>query len=169
MNLRFWKKKEEERPSIDVLTWNLMVAATDPDQCWEMASLFRTTSMPSNVLNCETSFLMGSIARDIIRTTVAQELQRQALMSAEAAYFKTFDDQSDEELPPEMVAVYGRIRLGHIARIALAAYGEHNDALFLTSSVFVDRIKGDPRMKFEITPIVEQRRAVLCSAFSRLL
>ncbi len=167
MDLFFWKKKE--RPSLDVLSWNLMVSATDPDQCWEMASLFRRTSVPENVLNCETSFLMGSIARDIIRSVITEVGQRQALMSAEAAYFKTFDDQSDEELPPEMAAVYGKVRLGHVARIALAAYGEQNDTLFLTSSIFVHRIKGDPRMKFEVTPILEERKAVLGNAFSQVI
>ena len=90
-------------------------------------------------------------------------------MSAEAAYFKTFDDQSDEELPPEMEEIYGRVRLGHVARIALAAYGEQNDVLLMTSSIFVRRIKGDPRMKYEIMPIFEDRKAVLSCAFSEII
>lgn len=167
MNLFFWKKKE--RPPLDTLSWNLMVAATDPDKCWEMASLFRKASVPRNVLMCETSFLMGSVVRDIVRSAIREPEQRQALMSAQAAYFKTFDDQSEEELPPEMAVVYGKVRLGHVARIALAAYGEHNDALFVTSAIFVGRIKGDPRMKFEVMPILEERKAVLSKAFSQTI
>ena len=167
MNLFFWKKKE--RTPLDTLSWNLMVEATDPDKCWETASLFRKTSVPGNVLTCETSFLMGSVVRDIVRSAIREPEQRQALMSAEAAYFKTFDDQSEEELPPEMAAVYGKVRLGHVARIALAAYGEHNDALFLTSAIFIGRIKGDPRMTFEVIPILEERKAMLSKAFSQAI
>ena len=167
MKLSFWKK--EQRPSVDIMSWNFMVTATDPDRCWEMASLFRETSVPSNVLNCETSFLMGSIARSIIRSVIAEPQQVQALMSAEAAYFKTFDDESKEELPPEMAAVYGKIRLGHVARIALTTYGEQNDILFLTSSIFVHRIKGDPRMKYEVMSILEERKTVLSNAFSQVV
>ena len=88
-----------------------MVTAIDPDKCWEMAALFRKTSVPSNVLTCETSFLAGSLVRDIIRSVIPEVNQQQALMSAEAAYFKTFDDQSEEELPPAWVSRSGaRVR-----------------------------------------------------------
>lgn len=168
MNFFFWKKKKYS--SLDEMSRGLMVTATDPDKCWETASLFRKTNVPGNVLTCETSFLMGSIARDIIRSVIAEEAQqRKALMSAEAAYFKTFDDQSEEELPPEMTAVYGNVRLGHVARIALAAYGEQSDMLFLTSSIFVRRIKGDPRMADEVIPLLEERKAVLSTAFSQVI
>ena len=166
MSFFFWRKKE--RPSLDVLSWNLMVAATDPDKCWETASLFRKTSVPGSVLTCETSFLMGSIVRDIIRLVVPEANQKSALISAEAAFFKTFDDQSDEALPAEMAAVYGNVKLGHVARIALAAYGEHSDSLFLTAPIFVRRIKGDPRMTHEITPILEERKSALQKAFSQV-
>lgn len=169
MNLFFWRKKNEARPPLDVLSWNLMVAATDPDKCWELASQFREASVPSNVLDCETSFLMGSVVRDILRDTVSAEEQKQALMAAEAAYFKTFDDQSDEELPPEMKAVYGELRLGHVARIALAEYGEQGDSLRLAIPLFVRRIKGDPRMTYEIAPLLEHRRTALRDAFHGLL
>ena len=169
MNLFFWRKRNDARPSLDILSWNLMVTATDPDKCWELASQFRKTSVPSNVLDCETSFLMGSVVRDILRDTVSAEAQRQALMSTEAAYYKTFDDQSDEELPPEMKAVYGDVRLGHVARIALAAYEEQGDSLSLAIPLFVRRIKGDPRMAYEIAPLVEHRRTALRDAFRSLL
>ena len=152
-----------------MLSWNLMDVALDADKNWEMASLFRTTSVPSNVLTCETSFLMGSVVRDIIRSVVPEDKQHQALMSAEAAYFKIFDDASEDELPPEMAAVYFKMRLGHVARIALQEYGEHNDMLFLTAPIFVRRIKGDPRMADEITPLVEERKAALSKAFSQLI
>jgi len=167
MRFAFWKKKDPMK--LENMSWNLMVAATDPDKCWEIASLFRDTGMPSNVLSCETSFLMGSAVRDIIRTSVPEEYQRQCITSAEAAYFKTFDDQSDEPLPPEMTKIYGTATLGHIARIALAAYGDNNDSLFLTSAALVHRIKGDPRMKFEITPLIEERASVLRSAFLKAI
>lgn len=167
MNLFFWRKKED--PSLDELCWNLMVTAIDPDKCWEVASLLRKTSVPSNVLTCETSFLMGSIVRDIIRSVLPEAKQKQALMSAEAAYFKIFDDQSEEDLPSEMKAVYGEDRLGHVARIALAAYAEHNDMLFLTIPIFVRRINGDPRITFEVTPLLEERKALLSKVFSEFI
>lgn len=154
---------------MDALCWNLMVTAIDPDKCWETASLFRKTNVPSNVLTCETSFLVGSIVRNIIRSAIPEAKQQQALMSAEAAYFKTFDDQSEEELPSEMRAVYGKDRLGHVARIALAAYGEHNDMLFLTIPIFVSRISGDPRMTYEITPLLEERKALLSKVFKEFI
>ena len=167
MRFAFWKKRDATK--LEDMSWNLMVEATDPDKCWEIAGLFRDTGLPSNVLTCETSFLMGSVVRDIIRTTVPEEYQQQCIRSAEAAYFKTFDDQSDEPLPPEMARVYGDMTLGHVARIALAAYGESNDSLTLTTSTFVTRLKGDPRMKFEITPLIEDRASVLRSAFSKVI
>lgn len=167
MNLFFWRKKDG--PSLDELCWNLMVTAIDADKCWEMASLFRKTSVPSNVLTCETSFLMGSIVRDIIRSVIPEEKQRQALMSAEAAYFKAYDDQSEEELPSEMRAVYGENRLGHVARFALAAYGEHDDMLFLTAPIFVRRINGDPRITYEVTPLLEERKALLSKVFKEFI
>ena len=167
MGFAFWKKTDKGQ--IDTLSWNLMLTATDPDKCWELASLFRETSLPNNALTCETSFLMGSIVRDIIRSRVPEAHQKQALMSAESAYYKTFDHQSEEALPPEMERVYGKLRLGHVARIALAAYGEQNDMLFLTSATFVARIKGDPRMTFEVTPLFEERKALLSGAFAKVL
>lgn len=145
-----------------------MVTAIDPDRCWKMASLFRKTSVPSNVLTCETSFLVGSVVRDIIRTIIPEVKQQQALMSAEAAYFKTFDDQSEDDLPSEMREIYGDDRLGHVARIALAAYGEHNDTLFSTAPIFVRRIKGDPRMTYEITPLLKEQKALLSKVFTEL-
>jgi hypothetical protein len=167
MNLFFWRKKEG--PTLDELSWNLMVTAIDPDKCWEMASLFRKTSVPGNVLTCETSFLMGSIVRDIIRSVIPDAKQKQALMSAEAAYFKTFDDQSEEDLPSEMKAVYGEDQLGQVARIALAAYGEHSDMLFLTTPIFVRRINGDPRITYEVMPLLEERKALLSKVFSEFI
>jgi hypothetical protein len=154
MDWRFWRSSRSD----DVRAWNVMVAATDPDRCWQLASTFRDTKAPGSVLTCEMSFLMGSIVRDAIRAAMPADRHRAAILSAESAYFKTFDDQSDEELPKEMQAVYGNIRLGHVARMALAAYGDHNDSLLLTLGVFVQRIKGDPRMKYEIMPVLEESR-----------
>lgn len=70
-------------------------------------------------------------------------------------------------MPDELKTVYGNVRLGHVARVALAAYGEHADSLFLTSSVFVHRIKGDPRMTFEVTPIFEESRRSIMAALKK--
>lgn len=167
MKLAFWKK--DKRPSLDVLCWNMMVAATDPDECWKIATLFRETKCPAVMVNCETSFLMGSVARGIIRARVRGSEQPAAVRSAESAYLKTFDDQSEEELPPGAVEIYGNVTLSHIARIALATYGEQNDLLPLTSALLVSRIKGDPRMMFEITPLIEARAREIESAFVALL
>jgi hypothetical protein len=167
MRFAFWKKKDPVK--LENMSWNLMVAATDPDKCWEIAGLFRDTGIATSVRNCETSFIMGSVVRDIIRQTVPEEFQRQCITSAEAAYYKTYDDQSDEPLPPEMAKVYGTDTLGHVSRIALAAYGENQDSLFLTVATLVHRIKGDPRMKFEITPLIEERASVLRKAFSKAI
>lgn len=167
MRFAFWKKQDPTK--LQNMSWNLMVAALDPDKCWDIASLFRDTGLPSNVRTCEMSFLMGSVVRDIIRSTVPQEHLRQCITSAEAAYFKTFDDQSDEPLPPEMAKVYGTSTLGHVSRIALAAYSEDNDNLFLTSATLVHRLKGDPRMKYEITPLIEERAAILRGAFAKAI
>ena len=112
---------------------------------------------------------MGSIVRNAVRELVPQSKQRACVMSAEAAYFKTFDDQSDDPLPPEMVAIYGSMALGHVARIALAAYGEGDDQLHLSIPVLIRRLKGDPRMAYEIAPLVERRAKTLTSAFSQVI
>lgn len=58
-----------------------MVEATDPDKCWEIASLFRDTGIPGSVLTCETSFLMRSVVRDIILTTIPEDYQQQCITS----------------------------------------------------------------------------------------
>src|SRR2546425_7677616 len=113
MGFLSWKKREQ-RNRHEVVCWNLMVIATDPERCWRLASAFRKTNIPSNVLTCETSFLMGSIVRDVVCGTFTGARQQSAVISAESAYYKTFDDQSEDELPPEMKAVYGNIRLGHV-------------------------------------------------------
>ena len=66
-----------------------------------------------------------------------------------------------------MKAVYGNIRLGHVARIALAAYGEKDDFLQLTWSIFVLRIKGDLRMKYEVMPLFEESRRSIMAALRK--
>ena len=167
MRFAFWKRPVPSK--LDTFSWNLMVAAIDPDQCWEIATMFRDTGMPSNVLTCETAFLMGSVARDVIRTTIPETHQRACITSAESAYYKTFDDQSTDPLPPEMARVYGSLTLGHVSRIALAAYGEEQDFLFLTSARLVQRLNGDPRMKFEIMPLLEERAIRLHRLFAKAI
>lgn len=114
--------------------------------------------IPGNVLTCEMSFLMGRIVRGAIRSTFASDRQQAAITSAESAYFKTFDDQSKEEPPEEMKALYGNVRLGEAMRAVLALYAKYDNILDLTSSLFVSRIKGDPRMKYEIVPTLEECR-----------
>lgn len=168
MRLAFWKKKDLP-PQLETLSWNFMVHATDPDSCWEVAQLFRATALPTNARTCEMSFLMGSIVRRAIRDLVPESRQRACVVSAEAAYFKTFDDQSEDPLPAEMVAVYGSMTLGHVARIALAAYGDGDDQLHLSVPVLVHRLKGDPRMAYEIAPLVQERAKVLTSAFAQVI
>ena len=167
MRFAFWKKPDTSK--LDTFSWNLMVAAIDPDQCLKIASLFRDTGLPGSVRTCETSFLMGSIVRDIVRSTVPETHQRSCITSAESAYYKTYDDQSTEPLPPEMASIYGSLTLGHVSRIALAAYGEEHDSLFLTSAKLVQRLRGDPRMKYEITPFFEERESFLRGLFTKAI
>ena len=167
MRFAFWKKPDPSK--LDTFSWNLMVAAIDPDQCWKIASLFRDTGIPGSVRTCEASFLMGSIVRDIVRSTVPEAHQQSCITSAESAYYKTFDDQSIDPLPPEMTSVYGSLTLGHVSRIALAAYGEDHDSLFLTSAKLVQRLKGDPRMKSEIMPLFEERASFLRGLFAKAI
>jgi hypothetical protein len=112
---------------------------------------------------------MGSIVRDVIRSVIPDARQRQALSSAEKAYFKTFDDQSEEELPPQMAAFYGNESLGHVARAALTGYGEQGDVIFLTVPIFIRRIEGDPRMSYEITPLLEEQKLALSKVFSKAI
>jgi len=165
----FWRKKKEESLPLEKLAWNLMFTATDPDKNWEVASNFRKTDVPGNAVTCEVSFLMGSICRDIIRKAVRLELQDSAILSAEKAYKKTFEDESSEELPPEMRAVYGTSLLIEVATTALANYGTDSDFLPITLHTFVSRIHGDPRMISEIKPLIEERLNALQSAFKELL
>ena len=165
----FWRKKKEESLPLEELAWNLMFTATDPDKNWEVASSFRKTDIPGNAVTCEVSFLMASICRDIIRKAVRPECQDRAILSAEKSYKKTFEDESSEELPPEMRAVYGTSSLIEVAIIALDKYGNDGDLLPVTLHTFVNRIHGDPRMVFEIKPLIEERRNALQSAFKGLL
>lgn len=167
MRFAFWKKPDPSK--LETFSWNLMVAAIDPEQCWKIASLFRDTGMPGSVCTCETSFLMGSVVRDIIRSTVPEINQYSCITSAESAYYKTFDDQSTEPLPDEMSKVYGSLTLGHVSRMALAAYGEEHDSLFLTSATLVRRLKGDPRMKTEVMPLFEERSKLLRGLFVKAI
>lgn len=165
MRLNFWTKTTRRVPD-DIRAWNAMVAFTDPEWCWQAISVV-DTRLPGNALNCEMAFLMGSIVRESIRTTFDADSREAAIASAEAAYFKTFDDQSDEELPAEMKAVYGNTTIGKVARVALAQYGEHSDQLFLTSSVFVARLRTDPRVKYEVMPILENCRRLVLAALKK--
>ena len=40
MKLAFWKKQAPP-PQLETLSWNFMVRATDPDECWDVAQHFR--------------------------------------------------------------------------------------------------------------------------------
>ena len=169
MNFLFWRKKQPESLPPEKLAWNLIYIATDPDKCWELASLFRKTALPGNVITCETAFLLASVCRDIIRSTLRPEFTEKTLLSAEAAYAKAFDEASEEEQPPEMAAVYSGASLRDVAKVAFSSYAESDDFLPETLPTFVRRIRGDPRMTFEIRPLVEEKREVLRVAFKDLL
>lgn len=169
MNFLFWRKKQPESLSLDTLAWNLVYVATDPEKCWKLASQFRKTELPGNVITCETAFLLTSVARHIIRSTVRPEFYQKALLSAVAAYSKAFDEASEEEQPPEMLAAYGGASLRDVAKAALASYTESEDFLPVTLPIFVRRIRGDPRMAYEIQPLVEERLETLRVAFKDLL
>ena len=56
MRLAFWKKQAPS-PQLETLSWNFMVWATDPDECWGVAQHFRATELPENARTCEVSFL----------------------------------------------------------------------------------------------------------------
>jgi Txe/YoeB family toxin of Txe-Axe toxin-antitoxin module len=169
MNLLFWRKKQPESLPPEKLAWNLIYMATDPDKCWALASQFRRTGLPNNVMTCETSFLLASVCREVIRSTLRPEFAAKTLLSAEAAYTKAFEEASEEEQPPEMLAVYGGTSLREVASDAFTSYAEYEDLLPLTLPVFVRRIRGDPRMAFEIQPLVEEKRELLRTVFKELL
>ena len=139
--------------------------ATDPDRNWTFASSFRKTGVPSSVLTCETTFIMGSMARGIIRERVNPSVLETCIASAEKAYQQSFEEDSKAPLPEEMQEVYGPQRLNAVASNALKQYEDDNDQLFLTISRFVSRIHGDPRMGQELLPLFEDRRKVLIEAF----
>jgi hypothetical protein len=167
MKLAFWKKEDPRK--LEAVSWNLMVAAIDPDRCWEIAGLFRETGIPGSVRTCEVSFLMGSLVRDILRNTISDRHRAGCIRSAEAAYFQTFDEQSDDPLPAEMARIYGARALGDIAREALAQYAQDGDMLLLTSATLVHRLRGDPRMKYEISPLFEERASALQAACAKAI
>ena len=169
MNLLFWRKKQPDSPPPETLAWNLSYMATDPNKCWELASLFKKTALPGNVITCETTFLLASVSRNIIRSTLRGEFQEKALLSAETAFAKAFNEASEEEQPPEMLAVYGGASLREIASAALISYAKDDDFLPVTLPNFVRRIHGDPRMTSEIQPLIEARQMVLRGAFKDLL
>ena len=166
MRFPFFKRKIDSSQA-EILSWNLMVAAIDPDQCWRMTGQFRGDELPSSVKTCEASFLMGSVVRQIIRESVPENIQQPCITSAEAAYFKTFDDQSEDPLPDEMKKIYGEMTLGHVSRIALAAYGEEHDELFLTSARLTRRVRTDPRDKAEIYQVFLERANILKKYFQQ--
>lgn len=112
---------------------------------------------------------MGSVARSIIREFIPEAYRRTCIVSAESAYFKTFDEQSEEPMPVEMASFYKGMTLGHASRIALAVYGEDQDELFLTTGTYVRRLSGDPRMKVEVQPLFEERRLMIAELFSRAI
>jgi len=120
-------------------------------------------------MTCEMAFLLASVAREIIRSTVRPEFTDRALLSAEAAYKKVFEEASEEEQPADMLAVYRGASLQEVSQEASSGYAAGGDFLPVTLPVFVRRIRGDPRTTSEIQPLVEERREVLRTAFKTLL
>ena len=160
-----FKRKKKELPDLYVRSWNLMHFATDPDRNWNFAGNFRKTSIPGSVLTCETTFIMGSMVRGIIRERVSPTVSDACIESAERAYHQSFEEDSKETLPVEMQKVYGTQRLVDVASYVLKLYAEDSDLLCLTVFRFVARIHGDPRMAAEIRPLFEERRTMLIKAF----
>jgi len=160
-----FKRKTQELPDVHIRSWNLMHFATDPDRNWNFASSFRKTAIPGSVLTCETTFIMGSMARGIIRELVNPSVLETCIASAEKAYQQSFEEDSKASLPEEMQEIYGPQRLDAVASNALKQYAEDDDQLYLTVSRFVSRIKGDPRMKHELLPLFEEHRNMLVKAF----
>ena len=160
-----FNRKAQELPDVHVRSWNLMHFATDPDRNWDFASNFRKTAIPGSVLTCETTFIMGSVARGIIRERVSPSLVETCIASAEKVFHQSFEEDSKAPLPDEMQEIYGPQKLNMVASNALEQCAEDDDQIYLTVSRFVSRIKGDPRMKHEILPLFEERRKVLIEAF----
>jgi hypothetical protein len=160
-----FKRKSPPLPDPKVRSWNLMHFATDPDRNWNFARNFRSTNVPASVLTCETTFIMASIARSIIRNQIDPSLVKECIASAEKAFHQSFDNDSKEPLPAEMQAIYGARRLNEIAAEALREYEGDDDLLVTTVGRFVFRINGDPRMRYEVLPDFEQRQEMLTNAF----
>lgn len=160
-----FKRKKQELPDVHIRSWNLMYFATDPDRNWNFASNFRKTGIPGSALTCETTFIMGSIVRGIIRERVNPSLVETCMASAEKAYREAFKEESKVPLPEEMQEIYGPQKLSVIASDALRQYAEDGDQLYSTVSRFISRINGDPRMKSEVLPLFEERRKMLIEAF----
>ena len=66
-----------------------------------------------------------------------------------------------------MKAIYGDVRLNHVARAAFAGYGENGDILFLTVPIFIHRIKGDPQMIYEVKPLLEESQRSIVNALKK--
>ena len=110
-----FKRKVQDFPDVHVRSWNLMHVATDPDRNWSFASDFRKTEVPGSVLTCETTFIMGSVARGIIRERVDPSLVETCIASAAKAFHQSFEEDSKTSLPEEMQEIYGSQRLDAIA------------------------------------------------------
>jgi len=160
-----FKRKAQDLSDVHVRSWNLMHFATDPDRNWNFANNFRKTEIPGSVLTCETTFIMGSLARGIIRERVNPSLVETCIASAEKAFHQSFEEDSKTSMPEEMQEIYGSQRFNAVASNALMQYAEDDDQLYLTVSRFVSRIKGDPRMMYEVLPLFEERRKMLINAF----
>lgn len=169
MNLFFWRRTKQQHSPVQVLARNLVFVATDPDKCWELASGFRTTSMPSNVLTCEVSFLIGSLSIGIVDRVVPSADHEQAVAAAEQAYVEIFAKADEEGMDAPMASVFGPQKLSQVAALARRQYSEASDVMQTAVATFARRIKGDPRMAFEISPLIEQRMADLQRAFQDLL
>ena len=97
---------------------------------------------------------MGSLARGIIRERVNPSLVETCIASAEKAFHQSFEEDSKTSMPEEMQEIYGSQRFNAVASNALMQYAEDDDQLYLTVSRFVSRIKGDPRMMYEVLPLM---------------
>ena len=55
MKLAFWKKQAPP-PQLETLSWNFMVRATDPDECWDVAQHFRATELQKMLVPTRSPF-----------------------------------------------------------------------------------------------------------------
>lgn len=140
------KKFPKEKKALVEISRNLITTALNADRNWEIARYFLPSDLPGSVLTCETTFLMASILKSVIRDVAPPQIVDECLRTVNDVYTEVFDTGSTNDLPDEMQRIYGDDRLNVIAEKALNEYEEDGDILFLTCPRFISRIASDPLM-----------------------